>query len=352
MKVARILFIVALAISPWRFSEAQDSRLQLHDQSIVDSFFTPELVNAQNDPDFSNPDYRLTCFARLNSRTIVAGYSYGMSSAILLLKETDRDQYKKEFQVPGLLLTGGMCEVTPEQLTDDRPMQHEEHSHKQVTVGFAVSANGANSLEWVFDVEEDKLVNIGPGSIDGSGRFETDLSNYDLVNYYQDGTLQMVSGGEYPLSPDESAPEGGFDLYRLVNGKLQLDTSVSVVFDATINKDSSTMPDIPSFLKPTNLSGPFFVRLVNGDRHGEHKVKSATILLNGIAVAFLKQSDNIVEANVNLQDGDNEITVKKDCERSRNDPLQNGPFDPQRACENDEEMTVVVVAKTTQSTQQ
>lgn len=279
-----------------------------HDQKIVDSFY-PEKLTEENDD-------KVDCFARLDFRTIVAAYTNGFSGDVFLLKDRGNDRYENAYQVSGLDLGGVLCKVTSVQLSDDRLEKGARHPVRQVMVGFA--AMRMNLLVWAFDVREDKLINIGPTTDyhTDDGLVETDLSDYYLFNYYQGGTMQLITGWDYPT--DGSAPEDGMKLYRLIDGKLQLDKNISPVYcdviDSSFERSSHDQrgPKKFTFSKPTSLSGPFVLRVVNGDRYGEHRRKSAKVFLNGADVAFVGRNDKIVEVSVDLKDGvdENEIEVQ------------------------------------------
>ena len=273
------------------------------DQAIVDHLFPVELTK-DKDADLDKE----SCFARLDRQTIVAAYSYGFSSALFLLRDDGQNGYIRKFKVQDLGLTGGRCEVDLIHLWDDAHVRHPGQHPQQVTVGFSTA--GPNMIEWAFDVVVDKLVNISPPSseVSDTGEFETALTDYDLVNYDHDGTMQLISGGEYPPPADGSGPESGMSLYRIRDHRIVLDPAVSVIHDATINQNDLT--GAPNFLKPTSLSGPFILRMVNGDWHGENRVHSAFVSLNGKVVASFNQADDIVEINVPLKEGNNVIAVE------------------------------------------
>jgi len=282
---------------------AQTTTPDRGDRAIVERLFPAELLK-DSDTGFGKED----CFARLDSTTIVAAYSYSLSAAIVLLKDDGQGQYRRAFKVSGLDLIGDRCHVNPVQLWDDAHALTPGQRPQQVIVGFSIRIN---SIEWAFDVVDDKLVSINPASseVGDNGEIEPTLSDYGLVNYYHDGTMQMISGGEYPPPADGSGPDKGMDLYRIVDHKLVLDPSVDVIMAMTVSS-SSRSGEHYDFLKPIHRSGPFILRMVNGDWHGENRVHSAFVSLNGKVVASFNQADDIVEINVPLKEGNNVIAVE------------------------------------------
>ena len=295
-------FAVAVgALLPFGLPAVSYGWVTQSDQQIVDGFYPASLVSAANSSNPGAPFNKISCFARLDRDTIVAGYSNDTLGAILLLKGNDKQQFKRVFQVSGLDLGGTNCSVTPVRLSGHWP--------DELLISFAAASG--NSMDWVFEEKNDTLVSIGPTTSGRKGLGETQLVNSEAVNFYRDGSLQLVSGSEYPPPADGSAPTDGMSLYRLKDESLQLVDNVSLVFEAEID-EASKAPLVGHFQTPQSLTAPFYLRVVNGDRHGDHRSGGGEILINGKQVASLDRGKDILEVIVYLQP-ENTIEIRSRC---------------------------------------
>ena len=270
-------------------------------QQTVSQFYPQRLIDAANNAQLGSSYDQLSCyavydsFANASPRTIIAGYSNGVRADVLVLQAGSPNQFQQIYEVADLPLTGTDCEVQLIDLNGD--------GSNEVVASF--SSLRGNSIDWIFTWDGKKLTNIGPTTTDPKGRIISAAMNSDFVDLYHNGTLQIVSVGEYPPPLDGSSPDTADTLYQLVNGRFQALPN-PVLFQNSVSQDSNTPQSLEfSFAKPTLVPGPYTLRVVNGDRFGQNRVTSAAITLNGqvlLPPSAVNQSTEFVKVAAQLQD--------------------------------------------------
>jgi hypothetical protein len=260
-------------------------------QSIVDRFYPQSLIDAATTSGRENQFHRNSCFAvydsfpDLSAKTIIAGYTNDVSAAIEVMQAAPNHAFSVVFIPSGLLLTGVECSVQLVDVDGDRV--------NEVQVSFT-SLRG-NTMDWIFRWSGSQLVNIGPVSEERQSRLVTSVMNGEFIDLYHDGTMQLLSTGEYP-PPLDGSPVTSPDLvYKLGGGVFVLDKPVIVAFDflRRATKAPQTL-DLP-FSKVAGASGPYTLTIVNGDKDGNNRLSSATLSLNGKTIISPNEFNQRVE---------------------------------------------------------
>jgi hypothetical protein len=174
-------------------------------QEIVSSFYPQTLISAAK---LSPDQEQVSCSATYDPGTIIAAYSNGVQGVVSVLKSGANNIYTDiyDFNSPGL---GGQdCSVTLISLNGS--------NSNQIVVSF--SSLRGNTMDWVFTWDGQKLSNIGPTITDGGGNVVTAAMNADFVDVNHNGTLQILSIGQYPPPMDGSPPLTANTLYQLSPG--------------------------------------------------------------------------------------------------------------------------------------
>ena len=273
MKLYRIPAILIIMIA-WATAQGQTDPLK-----IVDQFFPQKFVDFEIAHGLEHK--RGECFAIYDHlpdgtpRTIMAGYTSGLDAAIDVIQRQPDGSYRVVDQPSGLDLVGGMdCSV---ELHD---VDGEGNQEVWYTFGLGVRAVDGN---WIFKWDGSHLINIGPvaAAPRGLGNY-TELSKAFLLDVYHDGTLQIISN-EWEWTENIGLTRGPFYLYRYSGGKYVLDTAALAVEDFYRSAGKPAIDTRP--FRPTSKStGPYLLRVTNGEANGSNRVSSGNIFVNGIQV--------------------------------------------------------------------
>jgi len=157
-----------------------------------------------------------------------------------------------------------------------------------------VNGDGANEImamlsamhgakAWIFRWSGSTLVNISPLETNANETFSR-LVDPAFIDLYHDGTLQVLSaGGE--LEP--------LEVFRLQAGAYVYDKGILGAAQFTMGADprSNNM----TFHLLADSTGPFTVRVVNGDRLGQQRVTGGSVQVNGTEVISSSQLTSSVE---------------------------------------------------------
>lgn len=269
LAAAALLTLVTVFDSP-AFAQAQDV------QAIVDQFYpTAALV-----PD--DQAARRSCFAVLQvdaegeAVTIVAGYTDLWMAAVRILTRTGAVGYEVASETPpNATLMGTACGITLVDVNSDgQPEIYLElSSHK-----------GSNA--WIYRWANSKLSNLTPTYVAGPAMLSQLGSSTRLVDLNHDGLLEIVvSGGR------EGAGSG---LRRKDPDKIYVLGSGGYVPDSVVLRLMKFWPGdglarYRSFRLVAGSTGPYVLRIVNGDRLGQRRATGGVILINGTPVSSQNQ---------------------------------------------------------------
>ena len=286
-----ILFATGLAIAQAHVDPAQ----------VVDQFYPSRF----SDPRVS-ADYRLQneeCYAVYDQlpdgtpNTIMAGYVSGIDASIAVMQHQPSGNYQIVYQPSGLAMDSAGCSVELHDVDGD--------GVQEIWYRFGGQRGEGN---WVFKWDGSQLVNIGPtGSNSRIGTWSK-ISNGMLLDVYHDGTQQILSTDATTAMPD--LPDR---LYKLANGQYVLDSTLVTAFPFTRGKGAPA-PDLWPFNIISQSTGPYVLKITNGDRGGANRVTSGHILVNGTQIFgpsdFGQQVEFLSAPLTNVQAGDNTLSVQ------------------------------------------
>jgi hypothetical protein len=239
-------------------------------QQIVSGFYPKSLVDAAASANQADTMQRLSAFAAYDQNTIVAAYSNGILGDVLVLKRGTDGQYKVAYEPANLEFAGSDCEVSLLDVDGD--------GTNEVIVSF--SSLRGNTIDWVFKWDGTVLKSIGPTSPPPDGTsMDSVAMNSEFIDFYHDGTLQMVVVGENPPPLDGSPLTTPDTLYRLTGGTFQPIATLNF-FDTFVRADGAPTMDSRSFTID-NPNTAYVMRIANGDGQGGKQVSSAEIYVNG-----------------------------------------------------------------------
>jgi len=235
-------------------------------------------------------------------QVIVAGYSDGFQGTVKVLGRQGAGNYRVLYEPAGLDLDGAPCSVEFIDVDGD--------GVQEIHVAFG-SASG-NDGDWLFKWDGRTLRSIG-ATAQRDGETYTKLVNIAFEDLYHDGTLAVVSAGGDSLAEDGLAAEAPEYVYRLVNGHYVLAAPVLLV-DTFTSQEPRRLPTDGQFYLPKGSTGPYTLRVVNGDRAGAGRVSSGQIRLNGKEIVSpdrFKTPAGILSVPLSpLRSGDNQLSVE------------------------------------------
>ena len=205
---------------------------------------------------------------------IVAGYTDFSTAVVRVLTRTAPGRFRVTYETPREpRLDGTGCDITLLDFDGD--------GQRDVFVELAL---GRHSAGLVFRWKRNGLENVSP----------SDLLNPFIVDIRHDGTLQVVAQGsdDRDRKEDEkrSAPSW---LYRFADGRYVFDEPVLLVTQVSVG-DPEILTHL-SLILAEDLSGPYVLRIVNGDAQKRRRVTGATVKLNGVVIAGGTQINERVE---------------------------------------------------------
>lgn len=196
-------------------------------------------------------------------RTIIAAYSNGVEGAIRVLQVQTGTSFTVVFESLGIGDANPSVELADVDADGTNEVIVKTISFTGITTSF------------VFRYDRGTLLSIGPSDA---------LSNADLVDLDHDGTLAIASLEEpRPSAEADNVREGGYRIYKLWGGRYVL--AQRLLYLAPFVRHKGTPETITeTFALFGDSTGPYVLRLVNGERGGGRRVSSARIVLNGIEV--------------------------------------------------------------------
>jgi hypothetical protein len=284
--IRAVIFSIVSTLAVCTVCEAQiQSQNTL--QALVNNYFPEALAkNANLTGGLDGRQY--SCFAvydylpNQSAKTIVVGYSNGALGDILVLQSADGRTYSASYEVTGLDLTGIECSVNLFDVNGD--------GRNEVLVSFASARE--NDMDWLFTWDGQKLSLLGPTLATGMGDVFTSLMNTAVVDLFHDGTLQLISMGEYP---PQTTPTVADSIYYLHNGVFTVLPNPAL-FNADFEMGTFAIESLAfGFANVEGSQGPYSLKIVNGDRSGQHRFHAATINLNSKVIVQPTQLNDSVE---------------------------------------------------------
>ena len=259
-----LFLLCLLAVVP----AAHDQGLDL--QALVDPFYPIDRLKP------TTPTERQSCAAVLSGpagspTAVVAGFTNRSSGAIRVLQRTAQGALEVAFDNPEpWVLPGTRCTIRLRDVDfDDRP---------EVFVSFhAVRATAG----WIFKWDGTTLSNLTPTRM-ADGRIASlllDPATYDLDHR---GPLEIIAAREVERPGPGARSRAPAFVYRLGSAGFEVDGSLLVV--AAYRADVDPRSNSRSFRLLQDSQGPFRLRIVNGDRAGNHRVTGASVTVNELTV--------------------------------------------------------------------
>ncbi|MFB3915895.1 MAG: hypothetical protein ACE14M_04160 [Terriglobales bacterium] len=248
----------------------------LNTQAVVDQFYPQRYVDEA--ARLGEQLDRVNCYAVYQSlasgepQLIIAAYPDFGFGAVRVLARQAPGSYTVAFEPSGLDLGGTACGIELVDVDGDGISE----------IHIAFGSFSANSADWVFKWDGSKLIPIGP-MVERRGVLYPLSINGGFMDFYHDGTLQLVSGGDF------------ISVYRLVNGKFVLDSPVEMV-ENYVRQKGEPRTEYSYFTLAQGSTGPYTLMVINGDKDGSGRVSSATISVNGTQVVAPYQFNQQVES--------------------------------------------------------
>jgi hypothetical protein len=274
------LLASAVLIGPRRTKGSQGQPPQ-DAQQIVNQFFPVSLAVAPEATPGSwvsrKRDSAFVIFEQLpdgRPATILAAYTNGIGGAIRLIRAQPDGSYSVVFEPSGLDLGGFTVSCLLLDVDGD--------SRPEGIVSFA--SYRAQTSEWVFRWNGPALENLTPMRQDESGLQATLLMLAKFVDLDHDGKLEIISEENYPPRETESgAALGGSVVYKLDGNQYTVDRPI-LYWGTFVRRTGQPQTETYEFSLLEDSSGPYTLKLTNGDANGGKRVSSARIVVNGAEV--------------------------------------------------------------------
>jgi hypothetical protein len=265
LRVKGWLFLICLlAVVP----AAHGQNIDL--QALVDPFYPTDRLKPITAAE------RQSCNAVLSGTAgsptaVIAGYTNRSSGAIRVLQRTDQGAFAVTFDSPEpWVLPGSRCTIRLRDVDfDGRP---------EVFVSFQGVRSSAG---WIFKWDGTTLSNLTPTRT-AEGRTSSLLMDPTAYDLDHRGPLEIIAARDVErLGPGLPSQNPAF-VYRLGASGFEVDGSLLVV--AAYRADVDPRSNSRSFRLLKDSSGPFKLRIVNGDRAGSHRVTGVTVTVNEVTV--------------------------------------------------------------------
>src|SRR5687767_1453744 len=263
--IAAVVVMAALAALP-QSSASQTSDLQ----ASVDEFYPVDRLKPLTAAE------RQSCFAQLDASgggppLLLAGYTNRSAGALRLLRRAEGGQYRVAFDSPdSWVLPGARCAIRLRDVDFD--------GQPEVFVYFqGVRASSG----WIFKWDGAALRNLTPTETI-EGRVSSLLLDPQLYDLDHQGALEVIAARivERPAAGVRSKNPGF--VYGLTESGYVVQSSLLAV--AAYRADVDPRSNLRAFRLLEDSTGPYRLRVVNGDRFGKHRVSGATIQVNELPV--------------------------------------------------------------------
>jgi hypothetical protein len=248
-------------------------------QDIVNQFYPTDRLRP------ATMDDRRSCYAIFSTlpsgepAVIVAGYS-DTASAVLRVLGVDQNGSFQALRDSTVTLYGIDCTIKLVDLDSNSP--------PEILLEFS---GVKGSAMWVFrwtGVDLFNLTAMNNGSVASSL-----LTNAAISDLYHDGTLQLVAfDGERPSQTD-GRYETANEVFRLGSTGYEHDKYIVAYSQYGVTVDPRV--NVTTFALIADSVGPYTLRVVNGDRQGNHRVTSGSIRVNGAEIISSSQLNATTE---------------------------------------------------------
>jgi hypothetical protein len=264
-RLATVLCVGVLA-TPATTTHAQGA-----DQPTLDEFYPAERLKPLTGAE------RQSCSAQLagpregQPPAILAGYTTRAMGALRLLRRTSGGVYEVGFDSPdSWSMPGSRCVIR---------LRDVDFDGQPEALVFYQGVRASSG--WIFKWDGTTLRNLTPTeTVDGKvSSLLLDPTLYDLDH---EGALEIIAARAVERQvPGTRARHPAF-VYSLSESGYAVQASVLAVIPYRGDVDARS--NLRSFRLVEDSTGPYRLRVVNGDRFGKHRVSGATIQINEVPV--------------------------------------------------------------------
>ena len=279
-------------------SFAASATAQTTAQQIVDGLYPISRLSPGDASD------RRSCFRVLSTTAaghpavVAAAYTDRDDAVIRLIAGEPAAGYQVAYEVPSTYdLYGTDCDIDLIDLDFD--------GRVELAVAFT-SARGGDAV-WLFRWSATTLTNITPMG-ERNGKHHSLLIGPTITDVTHQGWMQIVTAADVGmLDDDEPTPYPG-ELFGFEKSSYRRTGYVLEV--ARFRAGSDPRLKLSHFRQSSDSQGPFVVRVVNGDRFGQHRVSNASVMLNGnVIISSVTNRMEFSEAVVSTLPIENTMTV-------------------------------------------
>ena len=251
---------------------AEGATAQTTAQQVVDGLYPTNRLSPSDVSDRRSCFRVLSATAAGDPAVVVAAYTDGDNGVIRLIAGEPAAGYQVAYEVPGTYnLHGIECEIHLIDLNFD--------GRAELAVAFT-SARGGEHV-WLFRRSATTLTNITP-TFERNGRQNSLLVAPTFTDVTHQGWMQIVTATGLVMLDDDQPTPYPRELFGFEEPSYRRTGYALTVAKFQAGRDSRL--NVAHFRQSSDSQGPFVLRLVNGDRFGQHRVSSASVVLNGSVI--------------------------------------------------------------------
>jgi hypothetical protein len=244
---------------------------QVNVQQVVDQFYPTDRLSPEDRAS------RRSCFAVYSVAAngapdlIIAGYTDMISAAALAITRNADGGYQVASKVPQEYdMFGNECTV--ELIDVDFDGRREIH---------LLFSGVRMSDAWLFKWDGLGMTNMTPTQLISGTRF-SEICGNSPIDLTHTGPLKIVCSNISGSTAVDEADERPMDVYELTGPTYQIASHLLTVRPFEIRGNPG--PQFAYFRKVVDSTGPYILRVINGDRTGSNRVSSGTITLNNVII--------------------------------------------------------------------
>jgi hypothetical protein len=267
MRLLPTVFILAALSAPTAAGQTTEV------QQAVDRFYPADRLNTGDPADRRSCAQVLAMTAAGRPDVVIAGYADRTAGALRVLRRSAAGEWAPAADAPAeWLLPGTRTRCTIRLHDVDFDGQPE---------AFATFEGIRAGVGWIVRWDGSRLVNLTPTRRDGERQVSVllDPAVYDLEH---SGPLRVVAARQVASAAPGVPPPSPAFVYRLGPSGFEVESAILAIMGFRVDVDPRG--NLRSFRPVTDSSGPYTVRVINGDRTGARRVTGATLRINGAEV--------------------------------------------------------------------
>lgn len=240
-------------------------------QAAVDQFYPVERLKPQTAAERQSCSATLGTAAPGGPGVVLAGYTNRSAGALRLLRRIDAGTYEVAFDSPDAwLMPGARCVIRLRDVDFD--------GEPEALVYFqGVRASSG----WIFRWDGTSLRNLTPTE-SADNRVSSLLLDPQLYDLDHRGPLEVIASRIVERQVPGTRSRNPAFVYGLTETGYAVQGSLIAV--AAYRADVDARSNLRSFRLLEDSTGPYRLRVVNGDRFGKRRVSGATIQINEVSV--------------------------------------------------------------------